>query len=353
MNRTSDAVAYSCGNLRNCKPFNPRWAQPTLHMAILMRKHLLGVLALIWFVGSAAIAAETAQHYIDAKTPQGLMGLLKYTGEPLPLVSGHRGGAAVGFPENCIPTFEHTLANTFAMLEIDPRYTKDGQIVVHHDPTLDRTTTGKGPVTDFTLAELKQLRLKDLKGNVTDYKIPTLDELLEWARGKAILVLDQKDVPTLTRLKKIEEHKAEAYAMLIVSNFKDVKACYEQNPNVMMEIFIANLEKVAEFDKLGVPWRNVVPFVGHVVPEDPKLYEAIHARGACCMIGTSRNLDKQVSGGQVADIKELEPGYQAFLKRGADLIETDIPAQLGPLLYRSVEPPAAKKQCFQVKSGAK
>ena len=138
------------------------------------------------------------------------MELLKYSGEALPLVSGHRGGAAVGYPENCIPTFEHTLAHTFAMLEIDPRYAKDGAIVVHHDPSLERTTTGKGRVVDHTLDELKQLRLKDLAGNVTDYQIPTLDELLEWARGKAILVLDQKDVPATMRVKKIAEHKAEA-----------------------------------------------------------------------------------------------------------------------------------------------
>ncbi len=312
-----------------------------------MRVRIIGFIVCVALVSSAP-TAEPAKYCIDCKTPQGLMELLKYTGEPLPLVSGHRGGAAIGYPENCIATFEHTLANTHAMLEIDPRYSKDGAIVVHHDPTLDRTSTGKGLVTDHTLAELKQLRLKDLKGNTTDYRMHTLDEVLEWARGKAILVLDQKDVPALTRLKKIEEHKAESYAMLIVGNFKDVKACYERNPNVMMEIFIANLDKVAEFDKLGVPWRNVVPFVGHVVPEDPKLYEAIHARGASCMIGTSRNLDKQVSSGQVSDIKELNSGYQAFLKRGADIIETDIPAQLGPLLYRSLAPPVAKKQYFQI-----
>src|SRR6478735_6329129 len=110
-----------------------------------MRMNIIGFIVGLFSLASAAAAgAEPTQHYIDAKTPQGLMDLLKYTGEPLPLVSGHRGGAAVGFPENCIPTFEHTLTNTFAMLEIDPRYTKDGQIVVHHDPTLERTTTGKG-----------------------------------------------------------------------------------------------------------------------------------------------------------------------------------------------------------------
>ena len=304
---------------------------------------------MILSISGVAVAADAVRYCIDCKTPQGLMDLLKYSSESLPLVSGHRGGAGVGFPENCIATFEHTLANTYAMLEIDPRYAKDGAIVVHHDPTLDRTTTGKGLVTDYTLAELKQLRLKDLNGKATDYQMHTLDEVLQWARGKAILVLDQKDVPPLTRLKKIEEHKAESYALLIVGNFKDVKACYEQNPNAMMEIFIANLEKVAEFDKLGVPWRNVVPFVGHVPPEDPKLYEAIHSRGARCLIGTSRNLDKQVSSGRVANITDLEPAYRAFLKRGADLIETDIPAQLGPMLYRTPEPPANLRQYFQIR----
>jgi glycerophosphoryl diester phosphodiesterase/dienelactone hydrolase len=284
---------------------------------------------------------------IDAKTPEGLMKLLQYTGEPLPLVSGHRGGAAVGFPENCIATFEHTLQNTFAMLEVDPRFTKDGAIVIHHDARLERTTNGKGLVAEHTLAELKQLRLKDLAGNVTEHQISTLDEALEWARGKAILVLDQKDVPVPARVKKVEEHRAEAFAMLIVYSFAEAKACYVLNPNIMMEVMIPNVAKVAEFDKLGVPWKNVIAFVGHVVPDDPALYEAIHARGACCMIGTSRNLDKQVSGKQVGDIRELEAGYRAFLKRGADVFETDIPAQLGPMMYAKAAAPAAKKDFFQ------
>ena len=60
-----------------------------------------------------------------------------------------------------------------------------------------------------------------------------------------------------------------------------------------MEVMIPNRAKVAEFDQLGVPWQNIVAFVGHVPPEDPGLYEQIHAKGACCMIGTSRNFDRQ------------------------------------------------------------
>ena len=313
---------------------------------MLLRSLLMVALALPLM----AKAQETASklHRLDAKTPAGLQELFRYDKEPLPLVSAHRGGGAgAGYPENCIATFEHTLQHSFAMLEIDPRYTKDGAIVVHHDDKLERTTTGKGPVKDHTLAELKKLRLKDSAGTVTDYEMPTLDEVLEWARGKTILVLDQKDVPVAARVKKIEEHKAEACAMLIVSSFKDVQACYQLNPNVMTEVMIPNREKVAEFDKLGVPWKNVIAFVGHAPPEDVELYKAIHERGARCMIGTSRNLDKQVIAGDVKDINELEPKYRAFLSRGADLIETDIPVPLGPMLFGS-EPklPQTKAKFF-------
>lgn len=121
------------------------------------------------------------------------------------------------------------------------------------------------------------------------------------------------------------------------------------NPKIMMEVMIPNREKVAEFDTLGVPWRNIVAFVGHVPPEDAGLYEAIHAKGAACMIGTSRNLDRQFSSGKVGSIRQLETDYRAFLKRGADLIETDIPAHLGPLLNGAVVIPPSKQDVFYVK----
>jgi glycerophosphoryl diester phosphodiesterase len=289
-------------------------------------------------------------HRLDPRTAAGLQTLFQFTGEPLPIVSAHRGGPKKGFPENCLETFEHTLQHTFATLEIDPRFTKDGAVVIHHDATLDRTTTGKGRVVDFTLAELKQLRLKDTEGNATAFQIPTLDEALEWARGKTILVLDQKDVPVAVRVKKVEEHKAEGHAMLIVNTFKDAQECHRLNTNIFMEVMIANRTKAEEFDKLGIPWRNVVAFVGHVPPEDRALYEYIHRKGAQCMIGTSRNLDRKFITGSVTDMKSLEPDYRAFLQRGADLIETDIPVALGPMLNGSTAVPASKQSYFH-KSG--
>jgi glycerophosphoryl diester phosphodiesterase len=309
---------------------------------------LLGRLIVALF--QIALVAQSADlHRLDPQTPAGLREIFKHTDERLPLVSAHRGGAAKGWPENCLPTFEETLKHTFATLEIDPRYTKDGAIVVHHDTTLERTTTGKGRVADFTLTELKQLKLKDAEGNVTEFRMPTLDEALEWARGKTILVLDQKDVPAVERARQVAKHKAEAYAMLIVSSFKDVQAVHALNSNIFMEVMIPNREKVLEFDKLGVPWRNVVAFVGHVPPEDTRLYEMIHERGALCMIGTSRHLDRKFLTREVSDLKLLETDYRAFLKRGADLIETDIPRELGPLLFGSTPIPSSKKDYFHAK----
>ncbi len=285
-------------------------------------------------------------HALAPATPQQLQELFKYTGEPLPLVSAHRGGAQQGLPENCLATFENTVRHTFAALEIDPRSTKDGAIVLHHDARLERTTTGTGRVADHTLDELRALRLKDPSGAVADHRIPTLDEALQWARGKAILVLDQKDVPLAVRVKKIEEHHAESYAMLIVYSFADVQACYALNPNITMEVMIPTRAQFARFEQLGVPWRNVVAFVGHVAQPDREACDLIHSRGAMTIVGTSGTLDRRFLDGDTSDLRTLEPAYRTLLREGVDILETDIPAPLAPILFDGVRPPPSKAQFF-------
>ncbi len=287
-------------------------------------------------------------HAIDPQTPQGLRELFRYTGEPIPLVSAHRGGDQPGFPENCVATFENTLQHTFAIMEIDPRYTKDGAIVVHHDRTLERTTTGKGRIAEWTLQELKELRLKDSEGAVTEFQIPTLDEVLQWARGRTVLVVDQKDVPVEARVKKIEEQRAEAYAMLIVYSYRDARKCYELNKNIMMEVMIPNRKRFEEFDKTGVPWNNIVAFVGHTPPTDTELMKMIHAKGTCCMVGTSRNLDRQLNVNRAGGSAVIEQDYRALLQNGIDLIETDLPGHVGKMLYGESAIPASKSRFFRV-----
>ena len=105
-----------------------------------------------------------------------------------PLLAAHRGGAAL-WPENSLLAFRNALALGADYLELDVHLSRDGEVVVIHDPTLDRTTTGTGPVVDRTAAELRALRLKD-RSLITAEGIPTLDEVvaLAAAGGRQILL---------------------------------------------------------------------------------------------------------------------------------------------------------------------
>ena len=77
-------------------------------------------------------------------------------GSSRPLVFAHRGGAALR-PENTIAAFDHGLALGADGLELDVHLSRDGVVVVHHDDTLDRTTSAHGPLSARTADELAQV----------------------------------------------------------------------------------------------------------------------------------------------------------------------------------------------------
>lgn len=106
---------------------------------------------------------EQNPHYITVKNSRDLQAYFRYAPDRPIVISGHRGGMLDGYPENCIESFEKTLSYMESFFEIDPRLTKDGIIVLMHDETIDRTTTGKGKVSDYTYAELQQFNLVDRK----------------------------------------------------------------------------------------------------------------------------------------------------------------------------------------------
>ena len=273
---------------------------------------------------------RAGNYYIDAKTPEGLREMFHYTGDSVSFLSCHRGGPERQLPENSTATFNNTLKHTYAILEIDPRYTKDSIIIVHHDRDLSRTTNGKGNVSDFTYSELKELRLKDLEGKITKYKIQTLPEMLQWAKGKAILVLDRKDVPIEARIKMVEDYKAEAWAIVMAYSFEEAKLGYRLNNNILMQVFINSPEKVEEFDRTGIPWENIVAFVGHNMPDDPSLFHLIHQKGSLCIVGTSRNLDLDLT--SEGNNERLKEKYLEMYRAGADILETDKPVPLSKLI---------------------
>jgi len=92
------------------------------------------------------------------------------------LLAAHRGGAALR-AENSLAAFRNAVALGADYLEFDVHLSSDGEVVVIHDPTLDRTTSGRGPVRLLPLAELRALRLKDRTGALTEDTVPTLDEV--------------------------------------------------------------------------------------------------------------------------------------------------------------------------------
>mgnify|MGYP002303274396 CR=1 FL=1 len=103
------------------------------------------------------------------------------------LVVAHRGNWSIA-PENSLAAIDSAIRMKVDIVEIDIRKTKDGQLVLMHDDTVDRTTNGTGKVKDKTLAEIKQLRLKDKDGRLTEHTVPTLEEALLAAKAGATYV---------------------------------------------------------------------------------------------------------------------------------------------------------------------
>ncbi|BBD89754.1 glycerophosphodiester phosphodiesterase [Staphylococcus caprae] len=94
-------------------------------------------------------------------------------------IVAHR-GLPEDYPENTLIAYKHALMLHIDMLEIDVHYTKDKQLVVIHDDTIDRTSNGKGKVIDYTLDELREFDFGAYRGDkFKGERIPTLDEVLD------------------------------------------------------------------------------------------------------------------------------------------------------------------------------
>jgi glycerophosphoryl diester phosphodiesterase len=113
-----------------------------------------------------------------------------------PLVYAHRGGAALR-PENTLAAFDHGLALGADGLELDVHLSRDGVVVVHHDRTLERTTSGRGPLAALTAAELSELdagcRFMGLEGTGFPFRgmgigIPALAAVLDRYPGIPLII---------------------------------------------------------------------------------------------------------------------------------------------------------------------
>lgn len=94
-------------------------------------------------------------------------------------------------PENSLAAIESSIRQGADVVELDVQKTKDGKLILMHDKTLDRTTTGKGKISEWPLDSIRTLYLKNGAALKTKHRVPTLEEALLTAKGKVMVNLDK------------------------------------------------------------------------------------------------------------------------------------------------------------------
>lgn len=320
-------MLYQQGGLTERFPNGIRPRQTTTNNPVIcmIRKQVL------WLSLGVCLAACSPKTY--TKVPAGrAYDFFSYKPNQTARISAHRGGGDLkGYPENCIESFAYLASKLGTplrpvIIECDIDLTKDSVMVMMHDATLDRTTTGTGKLIDKTYAELGPYRLEDNMGNGTAYKIPTLEEVLRWGknrteRGPVTFTLDVKrNVSFAKVVDMIHKTGAGDYAAVITYNAKDAALVHQLDPNLMISVTIRNRAEYDRLHELGIPDNRMVAFVGVSEP-GADLYQFLHQKGIACILGTLGNLDKQAAakGDQV---------YKKFAENGADIMSTDRPLEI-------------------------
>ena len=273
--------------------------------------------------------AQDSHYSISFPTKKKFHSFFKYSSHSYPLVSAHRGGPSEGFPENCTATFANTTKFMPAIIETDIALSKDSILVMMHDNTLDRTTTGTGKIGDYTYYELQKLFLKDNEGNVTDYKIETLDQVLQWGKDKVIYTLDVKrGVPMKMIVDAVRKNKAERNAMIITYNANQAAEVARLAPELLISVSARGKEDVERMEALGVKVDKMVAFVGTSEPNN-ETYYYLKSRNIPSILGTMGNIDKSAA----ARGDEL---YYNLIENGANVLSSDRPVEAGKQLHKYV-----------------
>jgi glycerophosphoryl diester phosphodiesterase len=122
------------------------------------------------------------------------------------MIAHHRGASQFA-PENTLPALRKAIALGADFVEFDVHTTRDGALVLLHDGTLDRTTSGHGPIKDRTAEEVRALDAGSWFGRpFQGAKVPTLDEFLDAAGHKVELYFDAKDITPEALVDALKRH---------------------------------------------------------------------------------------------------------------------------------------------------
>ena len=243
------------------------------------------------------------------------------------VVSAHRGGWAPGMPENAISTFENAVARAPVFLEIDVRAARDG-LVVMHDDTADRTTTGRGALADMTVAQITALQLRDASGQPLDDHPPSLRQALDWAEGRTVLELDIKqDVRFEDVIAEVRAADAMGRVVFITNSVGAAARLAHLAPEAMLYVTVRNVRELDELERRGVDLAHVVAWTGDDEPNSA-LNVALAQRGVEARFGM---FGRDAPANQAA----------AFAETGLQIIATDAPARSWRISIGTTATPAA------------
>lgn len=299
-------------------------------------------LLLLLAVCCAAVLPACAQapklHTVTINSIEDLQAYFTYDPGRDIIVSGHRGGMMPGYPENCIESCEKTLSMMPTFFEVDFSFTRDSVMVLMHDLTIDRTTTGKGRVADYTYEELQQFCLVDRDRNVTPYKIPRLKDLLEWGKDKVVFNFDNKYINTRGVSDEVRRASLDYYIkqlqpggdwsmyhniMLSVRSIEEALYYWEHGiRNVMFCVEISSMEHFRAYDASPIPWKYIMAYIRLAVnPDLQPVYDLLHAEGVMTMTSITGSSDK------VKNPYDRRVAYLRELVAEPDIIETDYPSE--------------------------
>jgi len=239
-----------------------------------------------------------------------------------PWIIAHR-GASGHAPENTLVAFERAVGLGAKFIETDLQLTRDAKFVAIHDTYLDRTTNGHGAVQERTLAELRQLDAgKWFDREFMDQRIPTLDEVLEFARERdVVFYLEIKSSVawgmhhTLVGMLGTAENAART--IVISFDPTTLDSVRRLEPAVMIGLLVDNVKCDPVKAALDVGARQLCPHVGLVTPE---LVERAHRADLHVVTWTVNDADKM----------------RAVIDAGVDGIMTDLPDRLRALIEDSL-----------------
>jgi len=190
-----------------------------------------------------------------------------------PIKIGHRG--ASGYcPENTMASYKKAIELGADFLEVDIHLSKDDILVVHHDPTLDRTTNGKGNLRDYTAAELKELDAGSwYHSRYKDERIPLLREVLENFGSEVGILIELKhpsaypgiEEKLAEELVKFQECSTSKNKIMVHSfDMESMKRFHQLMPDIQVGVLIKRrindqkLKEIAEFASFLNPKQTIL-----------------------------------------------------------------------------------------------